>query len=169
MRILFGTSALDTAVKKIAKHITEQKHPSPPVMICVLNGAFMFFTDLVKEIKMDCEIDFIRVKSYEGKEQYDIKILKDIESNIDGKNIYIIDDILDSGNTMKALIKHLSHRHKPRSITPIVLFKRYDNEWPVAHGIELKDETWIHGYGLDNEKGLGRNLPYILGDLTEVE
>jgi hypoxanthine-guanine phosphoribosyltransferase len=49
------------------------------------------------------------------------------------------------------------------------LFKRYDNEWPVAHGIELKDETWIHGYGLDNEKGLGRNLPYILGDLTEVE
>ena len=70
---------------------------------------------------------------------------------------------------MKALIKHLSHRHKPRSITPIVLFKRYDNEWPVAHGIELKDETWIHGYGLDNEKGLGRNLPYILGDLIEVE
>ena len=85
MRILFNQTQLQQAVEKVAQEIHSRHYDNlnPPVMICVLNGAFMFFTDLVKQINIDCEIDFMRVKSYQGQNQFDVKILKNIETNID--------------------------------------------------------------------------------------
>jgi hypoxanthine phosphoribosyltransferase len=171
MKILFNQSQLQAAVNKIAAEIYRKHYndPSPPVMICVLNGAFMFFTDLVKAINIDCEIDFIQAKSYQGQEQFTVKITKDITTNIEGKNIYVIDDILDSGNTLTKLIDHLGKYHKPRSITPIVLFKKSTNPWPLSYGIELTDEAWIYGYGLDGENGLYRNRSVVFGKSEEID
>ena len=116
----------------------------------------MFFTDLVKHMG-DCEIDFISAKSYEGTTQGEIRILKTITTDITGKDVYLIDDIYDSGNTMNRLIKHLQYNN-PKSITPITLFKKhYSNSPNLIHGFELTNEHWLIGYGLDAENGLKRN------------
>lgn len=171
MRILFNQTQLQQAVEKVTQEIHSRHYndPNPPVMICVLNGAFMFFTDLVKQINIDCEIDFIQTKSYQGQKQSTVNITKDITTDITGKNVYIVDDILDSGNTLTKLIDHLGKYHKPHSITPVVLFKKHTNHWPVLHGIELTDEVWLCGYGLDGENGLYRNRSVIFGESQEID
>ena len=83
--------------------------------ICVLNGGFMFFSDLVKEITIPVEIDFIRCKSYYSRKQGDLVISKDLETKIKGKHVYLVDDILDSGNTMKAVSKFLQVKELPHT------------------------------------------------------
>jgi hypoxanthine phosphoribosyltransferase len=171
MKILFNQYQLQAAVNKVAAEIYRNHYndPNPPVMICVLNGAFMFFTDLVKHINIDCEIDFIQAKSYQGQEQFTVKIIKDITTNIKGKDVYIVDDILDSGNTLIKTIEHLANNNKPRSITPVVLFKKNTCTLDPIYGIELTDESWLVGYGLDNEQGLMRNRSVVFGVRHEIE
>ena len=160
--VLFTETELKNKVGEIAHVINKKQHEQPPVFICVLNGAFMFFTDLVKNIN-ECEIDFISAKSYVGTTQGEIKLLKDITTNITGKDVYLVDDIYDSGNTINFLIKHLAWK-EPKSITPVVLFKKYYSKHPqLISGFELQDESWLVGYGLDDENGLQRNLKHILG------
>jgi hypoxanthine phosphoribosyltransferase len=161
-QILFTKKEIQKKVEEIAHNINMKGHKTPPVFICVLNGAFMFFTDLVKNIS-ECNIDFIRAKSYEGTTQSNIQITKSIEIDINGRDIYLVDDIYDTGNTMKALVEHLGAL-TPKSITPITLFKKeFSNHPDLIYGFELKGESWLIGYGLDGYKGLQRNLEYILG------
>ena len=161
-QVLFTELELSNKVGEIAYQLKKIKHEQPPVFICVLNGAFMFFTDLVKNID-ECEIDFISAKSYENTTQGEIRILKTITIDIEGKDVYLVDDIYDSGNTMNRLIKHLQYQN-PKSITPITLFKQcYSNNPDLIYGFELDGENWLIGYGLDDEKGFKRNLKHILG------
>ena len=156
---------LGQSIKNISKEIGFQQHA---VFICVLNGAFMFFSDLIKNIDcVEAKIDFIRVKSYNGIRQGKLKLTKDIEIDIKDKIVYLIDDIYDSGNTMNRLIKHLQY-HNPKSITPITLFKKhYSNTDNLIYGFELTNEHWLVGYGLDAADGTKRNLPHILGFFPE--
>jgi hypoxanthine phosphoribosyltransferase len=166
MITLFTEREIKNKVGEIAYNIKKKQHEQPPVFICVLNGAFMFFTDLVKQVG-NCEIDFISAKSYNGTTQGEIRILKTITVDIEGKDVYLIDDIYDSGNTMNRLIKHLQYNN-PKSITPITLFKKhYSNNEDLIHGFELVDEHWLVGYGLDAADGTKRNLPHILGFIPE--
>ena len=166
MITLFTEREIKNKVGEIAYNIKKRQHEQPPVFICVLNGAFMFFTDLVKQVG-NCEIDFISAKSYNGTTQGEIRILKTITVDIEGKDVYLIDDIYDSGNTMNRLIKHLQYNN-PKSITPITLFKKhYSNNEDLIHGFELVDEHWLVGYGLDAADGTKRNLPHILGFIPE--
>ena len=165
-QVLFTEHELSNKVGEIAYKISRKEHDFPPVFICVLNGAFMFFTDLVKRVG-ECEIDFIRAKSYMGITQTNVSISKSIEIDIARKDVYLVDDIYDSGETMKALIQHLN-LSEPRSITPITLFKRWSSHnLDLIYGFELQDESWLVGYGLDDEKGLQRNLKHIVGLLKE--
>ena len=162
MIVEFTEKEIQDKIKQIADLINQKQHTRPPVFICVLNGAFMFFTDLVKRVGK-CEIDFIRAKSYEGYNQTEIQIIKSCELELIDKDIYLVDDIYDSGNTIKALIKHLSGE-KAKSITPITLFKKWHSNHPdLIHGFELTDEHWLIGYGLDASDGTQRNLTYIKG------
>ena len=166
MITLFTEREIKNKVGEIAYNIKKRQHEQPPVFICVLNGAFMFFTDLVRQVG-NCEIDFISAKSYNGTIQGEIRILKTITVDIEGKDVYLIDDIYDSGNTMNRLIKHLQYNN-PKSITPITLFKKqYSNNKDLIHGFELIDEHWLVGYGLDAADGTKRNLPHILGFIPE--
>jgi hypoxanthine phosphoribosyltransferase len=166
MIVEFTEREIQDKIKQIAGLINQKQHTKPPVFICVLNGAFMFFTDLVKHIGK-CEIDFIRAKSYMGLTQTNVTISKSIETDISRKDVYLIDDIYDTGETMKALIQHLN-LSGPKSITPVTLFKRWSSHNPdLIYGFELQDESWLVGYGLDDEKGLQRNLKHIVGLLKE--
>jgi len=171
MGILFHNKQIETRVESLALEASYKNNPNnePIVMICVLNGAFMFFTDLVKRLKVNVEIDFLRAKTYEGTKAGEVQILKDIELNLSGKNVYIVDDIYDSGKTMDTLMKHIQAKN-PASVTPLVLFKKISsNRDDLMWGFELENEYWIHGYGLDDEKGLSRNLKHVHGERVEID
>ena len=173
MKELINSKRIEIRTKILAKQI-EDKHrddKTPIVMVCLLSGGFMFFSDLVRNIELNLECEFMRVKSYTGKKkQGDIQITKDLETSIKGKHVYIVDDIFDTGNTMKAVAQYLKVK-KPRSINVIALVLRNENKWypkqddPLINTIEtgftIQDE-WIVGYGMDNEQGFLRNYPYIL-------
>jgi len=164
--ILFTEQEIQNKVGEMAYKIKKTKHEEPPVFICVLNGAFMFFTDLVKHMG-DCYIDFIRAKSYNNTTQGEIYITKQIEMDITGKDVYLVDDIYDSGNTMNRLIKNISYGN-PKSITPVTLFKRHSSHNPdLVYGFNLENEYFLVGYGLDGENDLKRNQKYITGIMAE--
>lgn len=164
--ILFTEQEIKNKVGEVAFKLKKNHHNLPPVFICVLNGAFMFFTDLVKHMG-DCEIDFINAKSYQGTKQGEITIIDSIKVDIEGKDVYLVDDIYDSGNTMNKLISHLK-AYNPKSITPVTLFKKhYSNHPDLIYGFELTNEHWLIGYGLDAENGLKRNQKYITGIMAE--
>ena len=118
---------LDIKIKILAKQINDAHRgdPTPVVMVCILNGGFMFFSDLVKELTIPVELDFIRCKSYYGRKQGDMVVSKDLETKIKNKHVYLVDDIVDSGNTMKAVMKFLSVKD-PKSMTPIATIYKFD-------------------------------------------
>lgn len=167
--VLFTQAEIETRVKSLATQVSYQNNPENQsrVMIGVLNGAFMFFTDLVRNMEVDCEIDFIQAKSYLGQVQDRVDILKDINIDIKGKDVFLVDDIYDSGNTMKRLVAHLQSKG-PKSITPVTLFKRsYSYMEDLIYGFELHNEAWLVGYGLDATNGTKRNQPFITGQIIE--
>lgn len=161
MQILFDHQEIDFKTKILAKNISDEHRgdKTPIVMVGLLNGAFMFYADLVRNLSVDVECDFMRVKSYVGKKkQGDIQIIKDLETSIKGKHVYLVDDILDSGNTMKAVIEYLEVKH-PASINIVTLLTRETSpapSVPAMHAFVIDDE-WVVGYGMDNEKGYARN------------
>ena len=160
--VLFTSKQIQDKVKEMAytidfKHIPNDK----VVMICVLNGGFMFFSDLVKNMSTNIEIDFMRAKSYNGQDQGEVYISKDIETNIEGKTVYVVDDFYDTGNTLDSIVKHLSS-FNPKTIEVITLLTRDISplpDYPLHYGFIIQDE-WVYGYGLDNNKK-ERNLDYI--------
>jgi hypoxanthine phosphoribosyltransferase len=167
--VLFTEKEIQTRVKSLALEVSYKNNPenSSRVMIGVLNGAFMFFADLVRNMKVDCEIDFMQAKSYLGQVQDRVDILKDVSIDLTGKDVFIVDDIYDSGNTMKRLIAHLQTKGA-RSITPVTLFKRsYSYMEDLIYGFELNNEAWLTGYGLDATNGTKRNQPFITGEIIE--
>ena len=158
---------LDFKLKLIAKKINDEHRddPTPVVLVCILNGGFMFFSDLVKQINIPIEIDFIRCKSYFGRKQGDLVVSKDLETKIKNKHVYLVDDILDSGNTMKAVTKFLSVK-EPKSVTPVVaIYKEsgdFDKVYHILHQpTDSVFDPWYIGYGMDDDKGHNRNLSTI--------
>jgi len=166
MTELINAKDIDIQTKIIAKKIADDHRgdKTPVVMVGLLNGAFMFYADLVRNMRIDVECDFMRVKSYVSKnKQGDIQITKDLETPIKGKHVYIVDDIYDTGNTMDAVIEYLSVKH-PASISIVTLVTRESSripEQPSYHAFTIKDE-WLVGFGMDNDKGYCRNYPSIL-------
>jgi len=164
MRELITTKEIQFQTKIIGKQIADDHRgdKTPIVMVGLLNGAFAFYSDLVRATPVDMECDFMRVKSYTNRKQGDIVISKDLETPIKGKHVYIIDDILDSGNTMNAVIDYLEVK-KPASISIVTLITRETSPIPKQksyHAFTIKDE-WIVGMGMDNDKGHMRNIPSI--------
>jgi hypoxanthine phosphoribosyltransferase len=164
MEILVEEFKLERRIREIAHDISldhqASNNPFPPVMICVLNGAFMFFTDLVKHMDIDCEIDFIRAKSYHGKDNSGgVSISKGLEVDLKGKRVYIVEDIIDSGATMTEILHHV-HDRLPAEVKVATLVRRKDSELREDYScFEIGDE-WIIGFGLD-DNGLKRNYRNI--------
>jgi len=160
--ILFTSKQIQDKVTEMAYAI-DFKHTKNDdiVMICVLNGGFMFFSDLVKNMSTDVELDFIRAKSYNGQDQGVVHITKDIEADIEGKTVYVVDDFYDSGTTLDSIVNHLSS-FNPKTIEVVTLLTRDISpipDYPLHYGFIIQDE-WVVGYGMDNNKK-ERNLDYI--------
>ena len=164
MKELITAEEIQFQTKIIGKQIADDHRgdKTPIIMVGLLNGCFAFYSDLVRAMPLDVECDFMRVKSYVNRKQGDIQITKDLETRIKGKHVYLVDDILDSGNTMNAVLDYLQVK-KPASISIVTLITRETSPIPKEksyHAFTIKDE-WIVGYGMDNDKGHMRNLPSI--------
>ena len=167
MKVLFEKSQIENRIKEIGIQILNRhkEETTPIVLIGVLNGGFMFYSKLVDQLALlDPQCDFIRVKSYKGREHEIPEII--IPSSLDVKNkfVYIIDDIYDTGLTMQVLKNQFTDLGAS-GVGVITLIKRAINEvdMPVnsLYGFEIHDE-WVVGYGMDDEEGRKRSLPYIL-------
>jgi len=165
MEIIISRDEIRQRVAELAEQISadhqiNSKIPLPPVLVCVLNGSFHFFSDLTRQMPIDCEVDFIRLKSYEGQDNSGgIKIIKDLELDLKGKRVYIIDDICDTGATMLEALFMVNSR-MAAEVKVVTLLKRKNGVGMTDfHGFEIGDE-FVYGYGLD-DYGLKRNLQDI--------
>ena len=165
MKKVISEQDLQDRISKLALaiHKTEFDSKTPMVFVGILNGAFMFFSDLVKKIKLPIEIDFVRVKSYDGQNRKEIKFIKDLEVDVKGKHVYLVDDIIDSGHTMKFLMDKFSERGAIH-VQPIAAIYKENLVIPEALCIlkYSQDSPWFVGYGMDNEDGTCRNIETIL-------
>ena len=163
-RVLFTEEELKQRVKEIARRIDADYAGKEPLLISVLRGSCGFMADLVREITLPCTVDFMAVSSYGGgtTSSGQVKIVKDLSEQIEGKDVLVVEDILDSGNTLSYLLKLLEARH-PASIRLCTLLDKPERRTkPVAvqyTGFTIPDE-FVVGYGLDYDEKY-RNLPYI--------
>ncbi|MGM0636189.1 MAG: hypoxanthine phosphoribosyltransferase [Bacteroidota bacterium] len=154
--------AIQTEVKRLAETIFEDYQNKKPVFVGVLNGAFMFLSDLMKHYPGDCEVSFMRLQSYEGTESTGkVKSIYGLEE-LNGKDIILVEDIIDTGNTLVEILSQVQQT-KVNSYKIASLFQKpdvYSKDIQLDYiGLEIPNR-FIVGYGLDYN-GLGRNLPEI--------
>ena len=154
---------IQIAVAKIAEDITRDLAGQNPIFLSILNGSFMFTSDLLKKIRMDCQVSFIKFSSYEGVSSTKrVKKLIGIDDDVTGRSLVVLEDIIDTGNTIRAVVKELKLL-KARDIKIAALFLKpttyQGNIHPDYVGLEIPND-FIVGYGLDYNK-LGRNYEGI--------
>jgi hypoxanthine phosphoribosyltransferase (EC 2.4.2.8) len=165
VKVLYSREEIAERVRELADIISRDYQGKELMLVCVLKGAFVFMADLIRYISIPCIVDFIRVSSYgSGKvSSGEIIIKKDIETPVKGKDILIIEDIIDTGLTLSLLSARLKER-KPDSLKVCAfLDKRYRREVEFEAdyvGFTLTEEGFVVGYGIDfNEKW--RSLPDV--------
>lgn len=161
---LITQEQIESRVKEIGARLTDQFNGKNPVAVCILKGSVMFYSDLIREIKTDLNCEFLAVSSYgnSSKSTGEVKLVLDLNSPIKGKDLLIVEDIVDTGLTMSYLIQNLESR-KPASITTASLLLKPDalkTNIKIDHvGFEIPND-FVVGYGLDYQ-GRYRNLPFI--------
>ena len=155
--ILFSRDAIQKRVRELAGQISKDYEGRELIMIGVLKGAFIFMADLIREISIPCRIDFTRLASYGAGSDSSGKVVmtKDIETSIKGRDILIVEDILDTGLTLQYLVEWLKERN-PQSLKICVLLdkrKRRKVSFEADYVGFTIDDGFVVGYGLDfNEK-----------------
>ena len=134
-----------------------------PIFLCVLNGSFLFASELIKRFNHECEVSFVKLSSYEGlKSTGNIQNLIGINDNLNGRNIIIVEDIVDTGRTVHFVIKEIKN-HNPESVeVATLLFKpaAYQKQIPINYPAINVGNEFLVGFGLDYN-GIGRNLEDI--------
>jgi hypoxanthine phosphoribosyltransferase len=162
--ILFSQEELNTKIKEVAAQINKDYEGKDVIFIGILKGSVMFMADLLKEIKIPCQMDFMAVSSYGNSAVTSgvVRILKDLDFEIRDRNIIIVEDIIDSGITLQYLMKYLKAR-KPKSIEIACLLNKPERrkaDISVKYlGADVPD-YFLVGYGLDYAEKY-RNLPFI--------
>ena len=164
LKIILDEDALRKRVMELGKKISDDFRDEFPVIICILRGGVIFFSDLIKEIDTHVEIDFMSLSSYGTSSSSSgvVKIRKDIDTNIENRHVIVVEDIVDSGLTLKYIFEYLQ-KHNPASLNICTLLDK-----PEAHKTELKldyvgfnvGNEFVVGYGMDHKQIL-RNLPAI--------
>ena len=152
-----------TQVKRVADEINQDLKGEEPIFMGILNGSFMFASDLYKNITLDSQITFLKLASYQGTTSTgNIKRLIGINEDIKDKTVVVIEDIVDTGNTLDSIIKQL-RGYEPKAIKLVtLLFKpnAYTKDFPIDYKCFDIPNDFILGYGLDYD-GYGRNLKNI--------
>ncbi|HBX78838.1 MAG TPA: hypoxanthine phosphoribosyltransferase [Acidimicrobiaceae bacterium] len=163
--ILLTEVQIQNRIKEMGAELTELYRDKNPLLVCVLKGAYVFLTDLARAMDVPVEIDFIAVSSYGSSTRTSgvVRLVKDLDSDIAGRDVILIEDIVDSGLTLRYLRRNLEARN-PASLRVCALIARASanvEELEVASvGFTIADEEWLVGYGLDVGQRY-RNLPYL--------
>lgn len=162
--VSFSSEKIQNTVTTIAKKINEDyKDKNVPLFISVLNGSFMFTADLLKQIDFNCELTFLKLSSYKGTSTTgSVKQLIGINEKINGRDIIVLEDIVDTGITLEEIVKELGKFGAASVKIVTLLFKpeAYKKDINIDYvGVKIPND-FIIGYGLDYD-GLGRNLPDI--------
>jgi hypoxanthine phosphoribosyltransferase len=164
MRALITEQKLQARIRAMGRKIARDYRGKTPIFIGILKGSFIFMADLIREANLECEVDFMGVASYGSSKRGSgvVRLLKDINVNVQGRDILIVEDIIDSGLTANYIKQYLQLR-KPKSIQFVTLL---DKKEARKVDIDIKyvgfdiPEVFVVGYGLDfNEKY--RQLPFI--------
>jgi len=164
LETLITEEALQDRVGELASTLDRELAGEPVVLVGVLKGSLHFLSDLARRMKSDSQIDFMQTSSYHGRKSSSgiVQIRKDLDINIEGKNVIIVEDVVDTGITLNHLRDLLSTR-KPKSFKVVSLLSKAGARivsTKIEHvGFDIPDE-FVVGYGLDYEERF-RNLPYI--------
>lgn len=161
--LLIDNEQIMKRVRLIGIDINVKYEDKLPVFVGVLNGSFMFMADLLKQITIPCEMSFVKLASYKGKEQSDISELLGLDTNLRGRDIIIVEDIVDTGNSLKHTIEALEKQEVQSIAVCTLLIKpemvQHDFDNILYVGFEI-EKDFVVGYGLDYN-GLCRNLQHI--------
>lgn len=163
-RILLNSEKIAARVQMIGAQITEEYQGKSPLLICVLKGAVIFHADLIRNIDLVLSVDFMALSSYGSATESsgEVRLIKDLERSIQGEDIILVEDIVDTGLTLRYLLRHLKNR-TPASLRVCTLLSKEESrevEVPLDYcGFEIPDE-FVVGYGLDYNERF-RNLPHI--------
>ena len=164
--IMLAEEEIRTKVAELSRQITEDYRDKDPVLVCILKGAVMFYADLVRNIETHISMDFMAVSSYGSgtRSSGEVEIRKDLSKPVDGRHVIVVEDIVDSGNTLSYLTRVL----KSRGAASVAICTLLDKPARRAPGIDLKsdyqgfviEDEFVVGYGLDYAERY-RNLPFI--------
>lgn len=163
-RVMIPAAEIDQAVAAVAERINnDYKDKETPLFVGVLNGSFMFMSDLIKKIGFNSELSFVKLASYDGTcTTGEVKCLIGLNHGVEGRHVIIVEDIVDTGESIEHMVRELEAL-KPASIAVCTLFFKpgsYRKQIPIAYkAMEIGNE-FIVGYGLDYNQ-LGRNLKDI--------
>jgi hypoxanthine phosphoribosyltransferase len=163
-RVVVTHAAIQQRIAELGAEITADYAANPPLLICVLKGAFVFLADLARSIRLPVEIDFMAVSSYGASTRSSgvVRIVKDLDIDLAGRHVILVEDIVDSGLTLSYLRRNLAAR-EPASLEVCALFVRQGQQ--KAHedlrylGFQIPP-AFVIGYGLDVAERF-RNLPYV--------
>ena len=161
--IYLSAREIQNRIREVAKTIESDYNGKNPLFLVVLNGAFMFAADLIRNMDIACDIDFVKVSSYKGLAstgRLDVKIPN--EKNLSGRHVVIVEDIVDSGFTMDQYVPVIE-KQKPKSLKICTLLEKPDAskyEVDVNYKCFSIPNKFVIGYGLDFD-GAGRNIPHI--------
>lgn len=163
-KVLISTEEIKQKVSEVSKEISEEYHDKNPLIVGVLKGALPFMADLLKEMDIFLEYDMMDVSSYGTgfTSSGEVKIIKDLDSSVDGRHVIIVEDIIDTGRTLKYLKEMFTHRNAV-SVKVVTMLDK-----PSGRVVDLKadwscfdiPDEFVVGYGLDYRENY-RNLPYV--------
>jgi len=159
---------LAAAIKGVAEKINEDYSDTRPLFLGILNGSFLFVADLMREINLECEISFLKVASYHGTETTGVvKQLVGLNEDIAGRDVIVVEDIVDTGVTIDSIFNTLSGKGANSIKVATLLYKpnAYQMDHPIDYVAMEVGNEFLVGYGLDYD-GLGRNLKdiYIINE-----
>ncbi|MFB0537642.1 MAG: hypoxanthine phosphoribosyltransferase [Anaerolineae bacterium] len=162
--ILIGTEELQAKVAQLGRQISEDYRGQNPLLICLLRGAVVFLSDLIRAIDIPLEMDFMAISSYGDSTESSgvVRLVMDLKSNITGRNVLIVEDIVDTGRTLAYILDNLQTR-RPADIKVCALLSKPSRREVQVEldylGFEIPDR-FVVGYGLDYAENY-RNLPFI--------
>lgn len=163
-KVLITEEQIRDKVQELGRILTEEYKDKDPIVVGVLKGVVVFYADMIREIKVPCQMDFMWVSSYSGTQSKGMLVRQDVSNNIEGRHVLILEDIFDTGNSLQFTWEHLMSK-KPASLKICTLLDKPERR---REGITVKADytgftipnEFVVGYGLDFNEHY-RNLPYI--------
>ena len=164
LKVLITEEEIKARIRELGEELSREYAGKDPIFVGVLKGVVVFFADMVREVKVPCQFDFMWISSYQGTESKTMVVKRDVSANIEGRHVVILEDIFDTGNSLNFAYHHLLAKN-PASLRICTLLDKPERRNPAVTlqadytGFTVPNE-FVVGYGLDFNEHY-RNLPYV--------